>query len=476
MDAFGVRRNTASYLELRARAASHRRYTQAMSDVMVWQIACAVLVALLGAVLFAGFGRRADPGIGARLDGLGSQHERTERSLRDQLATARQEQGDALRDVRQEVAASVRGVRDSLQVGLAELGRSQQAQLDVFAGRLEALAQAQDRRLEELRGAVTQQLLALRQEHTAQLDAVRETVDVRLQQTLEERLGASFRLVSERLEQVHRGLGEMQALAAGVGDLKRVLANVKVRGMWGEVQLGSLLEQALAPDQYASNVPTREGSEERVEFAVRLPGAQGRASVWLPIDAKFPLEYYQRLVEAADRADAAGVELAARELEARIRACARAIGEKYLEVPQTTDFGILFLPVEGLYAEVLRRPGLVELLQREHRVLVAGPTTLWAILSSLRLGFRTLAIQQRSSEVWALLGAVKTDFARFGATLDTVQKKLGEASSKIDEARRGSRRIERRLHDVQEPSSPAGPRELPAPVPLFEDVPAETEP
>jgi DNA recombination protein RmuC len=357
--------------------------------------------------------------------------------------------------------------------GLADTARLQQTQLDSLAGRLETLAQTQERRLEDLRVAVTDQLAALRQEQTTQLDAMRGTVDVRLQQTLEERLGASFRLVSERLEQVHRGLGEMQALAAGVGDLKRVLANVKVRGTWGEVQLGALLEQALAPEQYAANVITREGTDDRVEFAVRLPGAQGRDDdqVWLPIDAKFPLEDYQRLVDATDRADAAAAELAARELEAGIRTSARRINEKYLDVPRTTDFAILFLPLEGLFAEILRRPGLVESLQRESRVLVAGPTTLWAILNSLRLGFRTLAIQRRSSEVWTLLGTVKNDFARFGAMLDAVQKKLGEASSKIDEARRGSRRIERKLQDVQElPSGDAPPPGLVSAAPLFDDM------
>jgi DNA recombination protein RmuC len=341
-------------------------------------------------------------------------------------------------------------LRDSLRAGLADFARVQQGQLDAFANRLDAQSQVQERALLQFRETVDQQLTVLRQEQTTALDAVRATVDERLQQTLEERLGASFRLVSERLEQVHRGLGEMQTLAAGVGDLKRVLANVKVRGTWGEVQLGALLEQALAPEQYGANVATREGSDERVEFAVRLPGPDEGGFVWLPIDAKFPLEGYQRLVDAAERGDAAATESASREVESRIRACARTISEKYLNVPRTTDFGILFLPVEGLYAEVLRRAGLVEALQRDYRVLVAGPTTLWAILTSLRLGFRTLAIQKRSSEVWALLGAVKADFARFGSVLDVVQKKLTEASSKIDEAKKGSRRIEKRLRDVQE--------------------------
>lgn len=449
-----------------------------MNGVLTWQIVSAVLAVLLGLVLAAALRRRGEgPALLARLEGLGGQQERTERVLREQLATARQEQGQSLREVREELGGTVRGLRDSLQAGLTDTGRLQQAQLDGFASRLETLARDQERRLEDLRTAVTEQLGTLRQEHVTQLEAVRATVDARLQQTLEERLGASFRLVSERLEQVHRGLGEMQTLASGVGDLKRVLTNVKVRGIWGEVQLGGLLEQALAPDQYAANVATREGTDDRVEFAVKLPGAESRAGehVWLPIDAKFPLEDYQRLVEASERGDAAAVELAGRELESRMRLSGRRISEKYLDVPRTTDFAIMFVPIEGLYAEVLRRPGLVDSLQADARVLVAGPTTLWAILNSLRLGFRTMAIQRRSSEVWTLLGLVKNDFVRFGGLLDSVQKKLGEASTKIDEARRGSRRIERRLQDVQQlPVANARP-ELPSPAPLFDEVGVSAE-
>jgi DNA recombination protein RmuC len=294
-------------------------------------------------------------------------------------------------------------------------------------------------------------------------------VDQKLQATLEERLGASFRQVSERLEQVHRGLGEMQALASGVGDLKRVLANVKSRGGWGEMHLGGLLEQVLAPEQYATNVAVREGSAEHVEFAVRLPGPEGREGtcVWLPIDAKFPLEDYERLVNAAERGDQVGVEQSGRDLEVRLKQCARDISSKYLDPPRTTDFGLMYLPTEGLYAETLRRTGLLDTLQRDYRIVPVGPTTLWALLSSLRMGFRTLAIQQRSSEVWALLGQVKGDFGRFSQALSAVQKKLHEASSKIDEAQKGTRRIERRLEEVQH--LPAGEQLLlPAEAPLFE--------
>jgi DNA recombination protein RmuC len=266
---------------------------------------------------------------------------------------------------------------------------------------------------------------------------------------LEQRLGESFRSVSERLEQVHRGLGEMQTLASGVGDLKKVLSNVKVRGTWGEVQLGNLLEQVLTPDQYATNVATNEFNGARVEFAIRLPG-HDLGPVWLPIDAKFPVEDYQRLADAQEAGDPAGADAAAKQLEMRIRQCARDICTKYLNPPQTTDFAIMFLPTEGLYAEVVRRTGLVDAIQRECRVVVAGPITLWAILNSLQMGFRTLAIQQRSSEVWAVLGAVKTEFGKFGGVLEKVQKKLKQVSNDMDQAGVRTRAIERKLRDVQE--------------------------
>jgi DNA recombination protein RmuC len=279
---------------------------------------------------------------------------------------------------------------------------------------------------------------------------MRATVDEKLQGTLEKRLGESFRLVSERLEAVQRGLGEMQTLASGVGDLRKVLSNVKVRGTWGEVQLGALLEQMLSPGQFARNVATRPGNE-RVEFVVRLPGHDPDAGeVLLPIDAKFPLEDYQRLVDASERGDAAAVEEAARALEQRIKGCARDVHEKYLNPPATTDFALLFLPTEGLYAEVIRRPGLAEHLQRELKVVVSGPTTLAALLSSLQLGFRTLAIQKRSSEVWQVLGAVKTEFAKFGGVIEKVEKKLEDASKTLATVGTRSRAIERKLRGVEQ--------------------------
>ena len=278
---------------------------------------------------------------------------------------------------------------------------------------------------------------------------MRATVDEKLHKTLEERLGASFKLVSEQLEQVFKSVGEMQSLAAGVGDLKRVLSNVKSRGTWGEVSLGGILEQVLTVEQYGRNVEIRPGSGQRVEFAIRLPGGEGGGPLWLPIDAKFPTEDYERLLDAADHADAAAAAAAGRAIEARVRQAARDINSKYVEPPHSTDFALLFLPTEGLYAETVRRPGLVEALQRDWRVVIAGPTTLLALLNSLRMGFRSLAIQQRSSEVWQVLRAVKTEFSKYGEMLDRVQRKLQEASTTIEGVATRRRQIDRRLASVE---------------------------
>lgn len=341
----------------------------------------------------------------------------------------------------------------------ARSGRGEQAQtLQRFSETqqqgLQQLVESQTRQAEALRTTLDAALQTLRSENADKLEQMRRTVDEKLHETLERRLGESFKLVSERLEQVHKGLGEMQELASGVGDLKRVLTNVKARGIFGEVQLAALLEQVLTNEQYAANIATRPGSNERVEFAVKLPGQDSDHPVWLPIDAKFPREDYERLIDAQERADAAAAETAAAALERRIRDEARAIAEKYLAPPHTTDFGILFLPTEGLYAEVLRRPGLHEALQRDHRITVAGPTNLLAFLNSLRMGFRTLTIEKRSSEVWRVLGAVKTEFGKFGDVLDKVKKKLDEASTQIDQTGVRTRAITRRLRDVE--ALPAG--------------------
>jgi DNA recombination protein RmuC len=351
---------------------------------------------------------------------------------------------------REELRGVLTGLSDSLLARVTDGTRIQTEQMDMFSRQLAYLTQSNEQKLEKMRETIEAKLTLLQEDNSRKLEQMRATVDEKLHATLERRLGESFRLVSDRLEQVHKGLGEMQSLAAGVGDLKKVLTNVKTRGTWGEIQLGSLLEQILTEEQYAQNVATKKGNE-RVEFAIRLPGrGENEQEVWLPVDAKFPQEDYQRLLEAQELSDPQMVEEAARQLENRIKTEAKAIKEKYLDPPHTTDFGIMFLPTEGLYAEVLRRPGLCEMLQRVYRVVVAGPTTLAALLNSLQMGFRTLAIEKRSSEVWALLGAVKTEFGKFGDILDKTQKKLREASNTIETAAKKTRTIERKLKKVQE--------------------------
>jgi DNA recombination protein RmuC len=290
---------------------------------------------------------------------------------------------------------------------------------------------------------------------------MRQTVDEKLEQTLETRLGEKFKIVSDRLEQVYKGLGEMQTLASGVGDLKKVLTNVKTRGTWGEVQLGNLLEQILSPEQYAKNVITKKGSSERVEYAIKLPGRDEKIeTVWLPIDAKFPVEDYQRLVEVQEACDIAQVEQLSKNIEARIKLEAKDIKEKYLDPPYTTDFGILFLPIEGLYAEVLRRSGLTDELQSNYRVVIAGPTTIAALLNSLQMGFRTLVIEKRSSEVWEILGIIKNEFGKFGELLDKTHKKLKEATNNIETATKKTRTIEKKLRKVQSLPTPSSDHSL----------------
>lgn len=331
-----------------------------------------------------------------------------------------------------------------------ELGRSLTSFSQTISTQMGSIATVQNAQFETLRQAVEQRLERIQQDNAAKLEQMRQTVDEKLHATLEQRLSESFKQVSERLELVHKGLGEMQTLAVGVGDLKKVLVNVKTRGVLGEVQLAALLEQVLAREQYETNVATRPGSRERVEFAVKLPGRddEGRP-VWLPIDAKFPLEDYQRLQDAQEAADPVLMEAAARALEARVRLEARSIAEKYLEPPFTTEFALLYLPFEGLYAEVLRRPGLFEQLQRDLRVTVCGPTTLTAVLNSLQMGFRTLAIEKRSSEVWKVLGAVKTEFARFGETLAKTRAQLQTVANSIGDAELRTRQMARKLKGVE---------------------------
>jgi DNA recombination protein RmuC len=380
------------------------------------------------------------------------------------------------RELRREISESSRGMRGELTQTLAsfqqalvqqgqEATRTQNAQIDAFAQQLtlmqktlsdtlntqlQALSEANARRMAEVRGTLETQLATLQQTNSAKLEEMRKTVDEKLQTTLETRLGESFKQVAERLEQVHKGLGQMQTLAQGVGDLQRVLTNVKTRGIFGEVQLEALLEQVLTPEQYGKQVETKPRSNQRVDFAVRFPGRSSDGTpVWLPIDAKFPREDYERLLDAHDRADAIGVESAGRALEVRIREEAKSICEYYLCPPYTTDFAILFLPIESLYAEVLRRPGLMDKIQRDYRVTLAGPTTLLAMLNSLHMGFRTLALEQQASEVWKVLGAVKTEFERYGEWVARIREQVQKAADTLDKADTRTKQMRRALKVVE---------------------------
>jgi len=380
-------------------------------------------------------------------------------------AEVRREIVDNARSARLESQHHLSGFQDALLRQSAEATRTQNAQLDALAQQLvqlrgsmgdtltrqlQDMSEANARRLAEIRTTLDAQLQQLQSSNAAKLDEMRATVDEKLQSTLQTRLGESFKQVADRLEQVHKGLGEMQTLAQGVGDLKHLLSNVKTRGMFGEAQLGALLEQVMAPDQYATQVATRPGSRHVVDFAIRLPGrGDDGEPCWLPIDAKFPNEDYERLLDAQQRADAEGVELAARGLEQRIKLEAKSLADKYVEPPHTTDFAILFLPTEGLYAEVLRRPGLMEVLQREYRVTLAGPTTLMAMLNSLQMGFRTLALEKRSSEVWQVLGAVKTEFGKFGDVLAKVKTQTQTVLNSLESAEVRSRALGRALRSVE---------------------------
>jgi DNA recombination protein RmuC len=386
----------------------------------------------------------------------------------DKLDAIRTESATGGKQLREEVIAALKGITDTTTKTMGELANIQKGQLEAMSSTIAKLSDSNEKKLEAIRGTVEAELRRMQSDNAKQLEQMRQTVDEKLQGTLEKRLGESFKQVSERLEQVHKGLGEMQTLATGVGDLKKVLTNVKTRGTWGEVQLGTLLEQVLNPDQFATNVSTKDVGE-RVEFAVKLPG-QGTdkdETVWLPIDAKFPVEDYQRLTEAQEQADVEGVETAGKQLETRVKNCAKDICEKYLNPPNTTDFGILFLPIEGLFAEVIRRTGLIEAIQRDYRVVIAGPTTLWSLLNSLQMGFRTLAIQKHSSEVWNLLAAVKTEWSKYGEVLEGVQKKLHQASDTIEKAKVRSKAIGRKLKDVQE--LPAGDATALLPKNLIDD-------
>ncbi len=339
---------------------------------------------------------------------------------------------------------------EEIKSALADAMKNQSELFEKFETRLNSLVKQNEEKMSLIEERIETKLKDIRESNEKKLEEMRQTVDEKLHATLEKRLGESFKIVSEQLDNVSKGLGEMRTLATGVGDLKRVLTNVKARGTWGEVQLERLIEEVLTPDQYEKNVPTKAKSNARVEFAIKMPGSEQNKPVWIPVDAKFPIEDYQRLLDALDAANIEEIEKARKDLQTRIKAQAKDIQEKYIDPPNTTNFAIMFLPIEGLYAEVLRIPGLFDFVQREYRVTMTGPTNFLAVLNSLQMGFRTLAIQKRSSEVWKLLGAVKTEFGKFGDLLDKTQEKLRLASDNIDKAAKRSRSIERRLRDVEE--------------------------
>ena len=433
-----------------------------MTEVLLGasMLALGIVIVLL-AILLKRSAPPDDSALWLRLDAIEKNQERGERLLSDEMARNRQEFGlaahaqrqeatTAAKQLREEVVVTLQGIAAATTQTVGELTRLQKAQIDAMSAALAKLTESNEKKLDAVRQSVETQLQHIQNDNARRLEQMRQTVDEKLQGTLEKRLGESFKHVSDRLEQVHKGLGEMQSLATGVGDLKKVLTNVKTRGTWGEVQLGALLEQIFRADQYMREANCKKGSLERVDFAIRLPGkGDDEPEVLLPIDSKFPNEDYERLQMAVERADAEAVEAAAKALEVRVKSFARDIRDKYVNPPATTDFAILFLPTEGLYAEVLRRPGLVDLIQRDYKVIAAGPTTLGAILNAIQMGFKTMAIEKRSSEVWEILGAVKTEFGKYGDVLDKVQKKLQEASKTIDDVAVRKRAIDRQLRKVE---------------------------
>jgi DNA recombination protein RmuC len=457
-----------------------------MDTTLLYVLVALVALAVLLLVMLL-LRPRGDAGVRERLDALRGDNERVERTLREEQRAGRAELAQSFEQFRGHVQAQLDTVSaqqrqrieefstrltqliertdrggESLRNQLIDDARKAreegQASLQRFSEQLQASLKAltgdNEKRLAEVRGTLDAQLKALQTDNAAQLDKMREVVDEKLQKTLEARLSASFKQISDQLGAVQRGLGEMQTLATGVGDLKRVLSNVKTRGAFGEVRLGALLEQILTTDQYASNVAVVPHSSERVEYAIRLPGQASDAPVWLPIDCKFPVEDYQRLLDAQEAADVDATNAAAAALQRCVEVEAKRIRDKYVAPPHTTDFALLFLPTEGLYAEVIRRPGLFEKLQREHHITVAGPTTLAAILNALQMGFRTLAIEQRSSEVWQILGAVKTEFGKFGGMLDSAIRQVDTVRNTLKKATGTTTTIGRRLRGVEALSTP----------------------
>lgn len=410
-----------------------------MNEIIILWLVFAGTVIITGLVLFLLF--RLSKGLGD----IG-------KDIRDELREGREETRNAGKELREEVSNGLKSTNEMLYRMLENMGKGQQTKLDAMTKQLKDITEANQVALERIRATFDDRVKELQESNEKKLEEMRKTVDEKLHDTLEKRLGESFKLVSDRLEAVHKGLGEMQNLATGVGDLKRVLTNVKARGTWGEVQLGAILEQILTPDQYEKNVQVKKNSLERVEYAIRLPGPKDdpEACVWLPIDSKFPQEDYLRLQEASEQGDPGAVQSATEALARTVRIAAKEIHDKYLNPPGTTDFGIMFLATEGLYAEVLRQPAVVEDLQHRYRVVTAGPTTLAAILNSLRMGFQTLAIEQRSAEVWKVLAAIKTEFGKFGDVIDKVKRQLDTASRTIDQTGVRSRAMERKLRSVEQ--------------------------
>jgi DNA recombination protein RmuC len=401
--------------------------------------------------------------IEAQLSSFEKNQERTERAIKDEIGQNREETTINSKQLREEISSSNKDNRDELSRSLKsfeerfndnvkEFNELQKQKFDNMANKQTELIQSTELKLDKMRETIEARLKLIQDDNSEKLEKMRATVDEKLHKTLEERLSQSFKIVSERLELVHKGLGEMQSLAVGVGDLKKVLSNVKTRGIIGEIMLGNILEQIMTPDQYAKNVATKKGSKDNVEFAIRLPGKDDSGDVvYLPVDSKFPRENYEALVDAYEQGSPAAIEEAGKLLEGNIKKFAKDIRDKYIDPPNTTDFGIMFLPMEGLYAEVVRRPALLEVLQIEYKIIIAGPTTLSAFLNSLQMGFRTLAIEKRSSEVWKILGAIKTEFERFGTVLKKAQEKIKEADDEIDKlVGVRTRQIQRKLKNVHE--------------------------
>ena len=412
--------------------------------VEILLIVISVLVILIIVLLSVLLSRNSNSGL-ARLESLlvsiEKNQDKAEQTIKNETDQNRKEAASNAKDLREEIANN-----------MTNIANLQKDQLDTFSKQLNTLTKSNEQRMDKIRETVEERLKSLQDDNAVKLDKMRETVDEKLHKTLEERLGQSFKIVSERLELVHKGLGEMQNLAAGVGDLKKVLSNVKTRGILGEILLGNLLEQILTSEQYETNVVTKKGSKDFVEFAIKLPGKDDSGeAVYMPIDSKFPSENYQSLVAAYEDGDAKTVGDAVKVLDNNIKKCAKEIRDKYIDPPNTTDFGIMYLPIEGLYAEVVRRTGLIEVLQREYNIIITGPTTLAALLSSLQMGFKTLAIEKRSSEVWQILGAVKTEFDKFGNVLKKAREKIDQAGEDIDSlVGVRTRQIQRKLKNVQE--------------------------